>query len=422
MNFSGDPVAWLKEILINAGCSYNLSLIFSTTALVLFVLLLAWLSNIITKTIILGIVTSIVKKTKSKWDDIFLEEKVFTRMSHLAPAIVIWSMAGWALKAYPVWMIAVHKVAYVYMVLIGMVVMNSFIESWYKIYLTLPISKHRSIKGYSQLLKLVVIVIAALVLVSVIFNKRVGTIVAGLGALAAVIMLIFKDAILGLVASIQLSSNHMLQIGDWITMPVRGIDGEVEDMTLTTIKIRNFDKTIVTAPSYALVTESFQNWRGMNESGVRQIKRSFNIDARSIKFPDSGLMRKLERIPVLQKHLKASFDNTAYQEDKRAISEDFLFGTDQYTNLGLFRIYAEEYLKRHPLIDKKQSIIVRHMDPGSNGLPLQIYAYCSNNSWISYEHIQAGIFEHLFAVMGEFDLKVFQNPSGDDLAKLSGTN
>lgn len=414
MHFSGDPATWLKEILISAGLSYSFAVVVSTAALVLLVVFLAWFSNLIIRTIILRIVTHVVKKTKSQWDDIFLEEKVFTRLSHLAPALVIWSMAGWALKAYPVWMVAVHKLAYTYIVLICMVVMNSFVEAWYKIYLTLPISKHRPIKGYAQLVKLMIIIITILVLISVVFNKKVGTIIAGLGAMAAVIMLIFKDAILGLVASIQLSSNHMLRIGDWITIDNRGIDGEVEDMTLTTIKVRNFDKTIVTVPAYALVTESFQNWRGMNESGLRQIKRSINIDVRSIRFPDAGLVRKLEKIPVLKKYLSGPL--------KDVKGENIFTGSDRLTNLGLFRIYAEDYLRQYPGIDQTQTIIVRHKDPDNNGLPLQIYAFCSNNSWIPYEHIQADIFEHFFAVIGEFDLRVFQSPAGDDLVKLSETN
>ncbi len=409
MLFKNDPSIWLKEFFIDAGFSYSLSSILSTMGLVIIVIFLSWLSNLVAKTIILQIVTRIVKRTTSKWDDIFLEQKVFTRLSHLAPALVIWSMAGWALKAYPGWLITVQKLTYIYMVIIGIVVVNSFIESWHHIYMTLPISQNRHIKGYVQLIKLIVAVIALLIIISVVFRQEVSTIIAGLGAMAAVILLIFKDAILGLVASIQLSANNMLKVGDWITIPSRGVDGNVEDMTLTTVKVRNFDKTIVTVPAYTLVSESFQNWKGMEESGVRQIKRSmFLIDIRSIRFPDNDLKEKLLHFPVLRE-----YSEVHEAGDKK--------NETPMTNLGLFRVYVEDYLRNHPLIDKSQSILVKHVDLEGEGLPMQIYAYSNDNSWVTFEHLQSEIIEHLLVILNEFDLQVFQHPTGDDLLKLSKT-
>lgn len=409
MLLKNDPSIWLKEFFIDAGFSYGLSSILSTMGLVIIVIFLSWLSNLVAKTIILQIVTRIVKRTTSKWDDIFLEQKVFTRLSHLAPALVIWEMAGWALKAYPGWLITVQKLTYIYIVIVGIVVINSFIESWHRIYMTLPISQHRHIKGYVQLIKLIVAIIAGLVIISVVFRQEVSTIIAGLGAMAAVILLIFKDAILGLVASIQLSANNMLKVGDWITIPSRGVDGNVEDITLTTVKVRNFDKTIITVPAYTLVSESFQNWKGMEESGVRQIKRSmFLIDIRSIRFTDRDLKEKLLHFPVLKE----------YTADREAGDKKH---ETRITNLGLFRVYVEDYLRHHPQIDKSQSILVKHIDLQGEGLPLQIYAYSNDNSWVTYEHLQSEIIEHLLAMLNEFDLQVFQHPTGDDLLKLSKT-
>ncbi len=422
MHLINDPAIWLKELFINAGLSYNLSSIFSTTGLVLIVIFLSWLSNLVAKTIILNAVTIIVKRTTSTWDDVFLEQKVFTRLSHFAPALVIWFMAGWALKAYPGWLDAVRKLTYIYMVIAGTWVVNSFIESWHKIYLTIPISKHRTIKGYVQLVKLFVIVIAVLVIISVVFKKDVGTLIAGLGAMAAVLVLIFRDAILGLVASIQLSANNMLKVGDWITIPSRGIDGETEDITLTTVKVRNFDKTIITIPVYSLVSESFQNWKGMGESGVRQIKRSIFIDMRSIKFPDKLLLEKLAGFPFLKEHFDANDKENIKSVRAKSEAVRPLDGFSDLTNLGLFRIYAESYLKNHPLIDKKQTLVIRHKESEGNGLPLQIYAFSKNNSWVPYENLQSEIVEHLLAVINEFELKVFQHPTGDDIKTISGTN
>lgn len=422
MQFVNDPAVWLREVLYNAGLSYNLASIFSTGGLVLIVVILSFFINFVAKKIILSIVTRIVKRTASTWDDVFLEQKVFTRLSHLAPALVIWFMAAWALKGYPFWLNIVERLTYVYMVLTGMVVLNSFIEAWHKIYLTLPISQHRHIKGYVQVVKLIVVIIAILIIISFIFRIKVIAILTGLGAMAAVLMLIFKDAILGLVASIQLSANKMLKVGDWITIPSRGVDGITEDITLTTVKVRNFDKTIVTLPAYALVNESFQNWKGMEEANVRQIKRSIYIDMRSIKFADQQLVLKLSGYPAIKEHLdKIDFKKAKGNFLKKEHSDPMMVSYG-LTNLGLFRMYAESYLRQHPLIDNGEMLILRHRDPEGNGLPVQVFAFSRDRTFIAFENLQSEIIEHLLVMLTEFDLKVFQLPTGDDISSLAATN
>jgi miniconductance mechanosensitive channel len=422
MPLLNDPAIWFKELLINAGLSYSLSSFLSTVGLVLIVTLLSWLSNIVAKAIILKIVTRIVKKTTSTWDDIFLEQKVFSRMSHLAPALVIWFMAAWALKAYPTWLIFVHKLTYIYMVAIGTMVVLAFIEAWHKIYNTLSISQHRHIKGYVQLVKIFVVVIAVLVLVSVVFKKDISAILTSLGAMAAILILVFKDTLLGLVASIQLSADTMLKVNDWITIPKRDVDGLVTDITLNTVKIQNFDKTIITVPTYSLVNESFQNWKGMEESGIRQIKRHIFIDMRSIRFLDIDLTKKLTRIPVLKEYLEAAEKKYDWAGSGFDDPETPVFSSSHLTNLGVFRFYAEAYLKKHPMVDANQTVILRHRAPEGNGLPLQVYLFTKNNQFIPYENIQSEIFEHLLAIMNEFGLKVFQQPTGDDILAVSKNN
>ena len=422
MQFPNDPAIWLKELFINAGLSYSLAAFLSTAGLVFIVLFLSWIAYVIVKTVILNVVTRIIKKTTSAWDDVFLEQKVFHRLSHLAPALVIWFMAGWALDAYPGWLSAVRKMTYIYMVLTGMVVVNLFIESWHRIYLTLPISRHRNIKGFVQVVKLFIVLITLLVIISVIFRKEVGTIVAGMGAMAAVLLLIFKDAILGLVASIQLAGNDMLKIGDWITIPSRGVDGTTEDITLTTVKVRNFDKTIITIPVYSLVSESFQNWKGMQESGIRQMKRSISIDMRSIKFPDQALLEKIRVMPLMNDHFNEEGKSTGKPGKLKNENDEPLPGTPRLTNLGLFRIYAGSFLKNHAMVDKKETVIVRHREPEGNGLPLQVLAYALNNTWVPFENLQSEILEHLLATLNDFELKVFQHPTGDDINRLAETN
>ncbi|HUX96767.1 MAG TPA: mechanosensitive ion channel domain-containing protein [Bacteroidales bacterium] len=414
-----DPAIWLKDLFIKTGLSYSLSSLFSTIALVMIVLLVSWLTNVIAKFIISRVVTRILHRTKSTWADIFLENKVFSRMSHFAPAFVIWFSAGWVLEAYPLWMVFVHKVAYVYMVLVATIIMNSFIESWHKIYNTLPIAQHRHIKGYVQLLKISVVVLAILIIISVIFRKDITSILAGLGAMAAVLILVFKDTLLGLVASIQLSVNKMLSVGDWITIPAKEVDGTVTDISLNTVKVQNFDKTIITIPTYSLVNEPFQNWRGMEESGVRRIRRAIFIDMRSIRFVDAEFKAKLSKYPLLNEYFENSDRNSLDSPSDTNANSPF-FDHSAPTNLGLFRYYMESYLRFHPSIDPTQTLILRHRDPEGDGLPLQLIAFTKNNQLVPFENIQSEIFEHLLAIIDEFGLKVYQQATGDDLLSITG--
>ena len=413
-----DLAIWFKDLFVHAGFSYSFSSFLSTIALVLIVILLSWFSNIIAKAIILKVVTRIVKKTAVTWDDIFLEQKVFTRLSHFAPALVIWFMAAWALKAYPSWFLVVQKLTYIYMVIIGMVVINSFIEAWHEIYKTLPIARHRHIKGYVQLLKIIIVVVAILVIVSVIFKKDISTLIAGLGAMAAVLIFVFKDTLLGLVASIQLSADKMLKVGDWISIPRRDVDGIVSDITLNTVKVENFDKTIITVPTYSLVNDSFQNWNGMEEAGIRQVKRSVFIDLKSVRFLDKELKDKLYRVPALKDFIESKEIKSDLSGKDFDTTESPFFNSSQITNLGIFRFYTEAYLRQLPNVDRSQAIIMRQLPFEGNGLPLQLNLFTKNTEFISYENLQSEIVEHLLAIMNEFGLKAFQQPTGDELQTL----
>jgi miniconductance mechanosensitive channel len=412
-----DPGLWFRDLFLHAGLSYNLSSFLSTIALVLIVILLSWIANLVTKAIILKIVTRIVKKTTTTWDDIFLEQKVFTRLSHFAPALVIWFMAAWALKAYPTWMIFIHRLTYIYMIIIGMVVLNSFIEAWHEIYKTLPISRDRHIKGYVQLLKIFVILITSLVLISVIFKKDISALMTGIGAMAAVLILVFKDTLLGLVASIQLSADKMLKVGDWISIPRRDVDGIVSDITLNTVKVQNFDKTIITLPTYSLVNDSFQNWKGMEEAGIRQVKRSFFIDSKSIRFIDGELKSRLATVPVMKDFIDSG-EKMSVASNEADLNTTPFFNFSLVTNLGAFRFYTENYLRQHPLVDTGQTIIMRHRPSEGNGLHIQVNFFAKNTQFLSYENLQSDITEHLLVILNEFGLKVFQQPTGDDLLAI----
>ncbi|MBK7712840.1 MAG: mechanosensitive ion channel [Bacteroidales bacterium] len=412
-----DPSIWIKEFFIQAGLSYSLSSMLSTLALVVIVSILSWVANFIAKLLINTIVTRIVRRTTSQWDDIFLQAEGFYTSVTSCSCTGYMVHGRMGAKGYPVWLVAIHKMAYIYMVFAGMIVLLSFIEAWHQIYNTLAVAQHRHIKGYLQLVKFLVILVTILVVISVIFRKDISTIMAGLGAMAAVLILVFKDTLLGLVASIQLSADNMLRVGDWITIQKRDVDGLVIDITLNNVKIQNFDKTIINVPTYSLVNDSFQNWKGMEESGVRQIKRAIFIDMRSIRFLDKELRDKLFMIPSLKDYILSFEANRQVPES--AGNENLFFNSSRLTNLGVFRFYAESYIRKHPYIDTNQPFIVRHRPPEGNGLPLQVYGFSMNNQMVPYENIQSEIFEHLLAIINEFGLKVFQQPTGDDMLAIS---
>ncbi|MFO7852198.1 MAG: mechanosensitive ion channel family protein [Bacteroidota bacterium] len=414
-----DLSLFLRDLFRELGLSNGLSVFLVTIIIVIIVVILSWLSYIVTRFFIDKIVATAIRRTRFTWDDIFLESKVFRRLSHFAPAVVIYLMAGWALEPYPGWLTFVQKLTFLYMIIAGMLFLFSFVNAWHKIYLRLPVSKHRHIKGYLQLLNIFIGVVAALIMISVIFEKDVTSLVAGLGAMAAVLLLIFRDTILGLVASVQLSANKMVKIGDWISIPTRGADGTVTDISLNTVKVQNWDKTILTIPTYALVQESFQNWTGMEESGGRRIKRAIYIDIRSIGFLSRELIEKLKKIQILKDYIENKEQELRDFNKKHNIDDSVLVNGRRMTNVGTFRAYIQAYLHQHPKIHNDMTFLVRQLPTSEKGLPIEIYVFSNDQVWANYEAIQADIFDHLLAVVPEFGLRIFQNPTGDDFRLLT---
>jgi len=415
---SFDLSLFLKDLFMDLGLGESLSIFLRTILIGLIVLLLSWLAYIITRFIIDRVIVVVVRKTRFTWDDIFLETNVFSRLSHFAPAIVIWAMAGWVLDDYPGWLMLVQKLTYLYMIVASILFLYSFIDAWHKIYSTLPIAEHRNIKGYVQLVKIIITIVALILTIALLSNKEIGVLVAGLGAMAAVLILVFKDTILGLVASIQLSANKMVKVGDWIVLPSRGTDGTVIDISLNTVKVQNWDKTITTVPTYALVQESFHNWKGMEESGGRRIKRAINLDMKSVKFIDRELRKKLGKIRILKEYLERKESELNKYNAENGIDDSVLINGRRMTNLGTFRAYVEAYLHHHPKIHNDMTFLVRQLHPSDKGLPLEIYVFSNDQKWANYEAIQSDIFDHLLAVIPEFDLRVFQSPTGDDFKLL----
>lgn len=409
----------LTEWLISLGITGNLAAFIKTVIFLLIVIFLSFLANYVAKKIIVSFVTLIIKRTKTKWDDVFVENKVFTRLSHFAPALVIFYSAGLTFEEYPSFIEPIRNGAYIYMILIGLLVLDSFINALHTIYNFLPISKERHIKGFVQVVKIIVYFIGIMLIISVVFNTDLIKLFTGLGAMAAVLMFVFKDTILGFVASIQLSANNMVKPGDWIEMPKYQADGTVQEINLNTVKVQNWDKTISTIPTYALVSDAFNNWKGMEESGGRRIKRSISIDMKSVKFCAPEMLTKFKKIHVLKDYIESKEKELTEYNKKLNIDESVKVNGRRLTNLGIFRKYAERYLINHPRIHNDMTFLVRHLQPTDRGIPMEIYVFSNDQKWANYEAIQADIFDHILAVIPEFDLKVFQNPTGDDFQKLA---
>jgi miniconductance mechanosensitive channel len=417
-NFS-DPADWLRDLLFRSGIGESFSTFITAALLISVVLILSYLTNQLARLFIRKVIHRLIRRSRSKWDDIFVENRVFTRLSHLAPAFVIWMMAEWALADYPGWLDAVQKLSYVYVLAICAIVINSVLESFHQLYLRTPVAAHRHIKGYVQLAKILVVIIIILLIISLVFKQKVSSLVLGLGGMAAVLILIFQDTILGFVASIQLTGNQMVKIGDWITIPARGIDGDVIDMTLYTVKVQNFDKTIVTVPTHALIKESFQNWAGMAESGGRRIKRSIRIDMKSIRFMDEDLKSKLYKIQILRPYMDAKEAEIRKYNEENGIDDSCLVNGRRMTNIGTFRAYASAYLRKHPRVNTDMTFMVRQLPPDEKGLPIEIYVFSKHKEWVVYESIQSDIFDHLLAVVREFDLRIFEYPTGEDFGYIT---
>ncbi len=408
----------LYNYWIQIGLNKQIASTFNILIIILGIILLAWLSYLITKKLLVSIITKFIKRTKTDWDDLLLKRKVLTRISHLAPAIIVYFFIKYAFKESSQVVGFIQSATFIYMIIIGLLVLDSVINALNDIYEKLPWAKNRSIKGYIQIVKIFFYFIAIILILSILLDKSPSKLITGLGAVAAILLLVFKDTILGFVASIQLSANNMVGIGDWIEMPSRKADGTVFEITLNTVKVQNWDKTVSTIPTYALVNESFQNWKGMEESGGRRIKRSLNIDMRSIKFIDENLFEKLNKIQLIKPYLGKKVEELNEYNRKNNIDDSSLVNGRRITNIGTFRKYIEEYLKQHPKIHNNMTFLVRHLQPTETGLPIQIYVFSNDQKWANYESIQADIFDHILAIISEFELKVFQNPTGDDFQKL----
>jgi miniconductance mechanosensitive channel len=383
------------------------------------ILALSLAADFIARRIILRTLSRIIERTHWRWDDALLQRKVLKRIGHFAPAVVIYLLAPLALEGYDSASRFVTQLVLIYMIVLGLLVLDAALNVIVDVYRSQERTRHVPIRSFIQVIKLVAVFIGIVFIVSIILDKTPLFLLSGLGALTAVLMLVFKDAILGFVAGIQLTANRMVARGDWIEMAKYGADGDVLDVTLTTVKVQNWDKTITTIPTYALISDAFKNWRGMAESGGRRIKRAINIDMNSIRLCDDVLLARLERIHLLTDYIRTKREQVAAYNREHSIDEDCLVNGRRLTNVGTYRAYIVAFLRQHPMINQDMTFLVRQLAPTSQGLPLEIYVFSKDKVWANYEAIQADIFDHLLAVTHEFDLHVFQQPAGTDFRLLA---
>lgn len=378
-------------------------------------LLLAISVSLIARYIALKIVVRIIakaaKKSKVNWDNTLVENKVFHRLANLLLPIILHSFSF----AFPDNAPILKKIIYTLTIVFLVLVIDSTLNATDQIYRAYEISKARPIKGLLQVIKVAVFIIGGIILIATLVGESPMVLLGGIGAMTAVTSLIFKDAILGFVAGIQLSANDMVRIGDWIEMPQQAADGTVIDLSLTTVKVENFDKTITSIPAYALVSDAFINWRGMQNAGGRRIMRSINIDANSVKLCDDEMIERFKKIKLLSNYIdERSKEIEQYNKNNNFDLSVHVNGR-RMTNLGVFRAYIGEYLKNNQSIRRDMIIMVRQLSATENGIPLQVYAFTNTVEWVKYETIQADIFDHLYSVADEFGLFVFQNPTGNDI-------
>ena len=388
------------------------------TAIALIILILfAALANFIAKRIIVRGIRHLITKFKSPNQSIFAQHSVTQRFANIVPAIVIMNGITTIPHLPEKFISFVQMGAQAFIFLTLALTVSEALNIFNLIYQRNPKSRNKPIKGYLQLVKLILFVVCGLMILGTFLKKDVFTRLAGFGAMAAVLMLVFQNTILSLVASVQIASYDMVRIGDWIEMPSLNADGDVIDMSLHTVTVQNFDKTFTTIPTNKLVTDTFRNWRGMSESGCRRIKRSLFLDQSSVHFMSDQEQQKLKDFLLLDQYLDAK--KSEIEEFNNHLSNQSKYNQRRLTNLGTFRAYVEFYLRQHQGIAQNQTILVRQMQPTSEGLPLEIYAFTNTIAWASYEAIQSDIFDHLIAIIPEFGLRIYQAPSGHDFQVLS---
>jgi miniconductance mechanosensitive channel len=407
-----------REFIEAVGDWFEAHPVIETVAAIGALLALAWLSDVVARRYILRALKRIFERTPVDWDNIVYRAGVFTRLSHLVPVALVY-LGITLVPGLPAGVVnVVRDLAMVLVVFIVMRSADGLINAAELIYKEFPFSRNRPIKGWLQILKIFLYITGALLIVAIVLGQSPLVLLGGFGAMTAVLMIVFKDTILSVVASIQIASNDMIRIGDWVEMPKYGADGDVVEIALHTVKIQNWDKTVTTIPTHAFITDWFRNWRYMSESGGRRIKRDLHIDQSTIRFLTEEEAERFKRFELLKSYIAEKED--LLEEANRPLAEmdGDPVNAHRLTNIGTLRAYILAYLRAHPSINQGMTLLVRQREPTPDGLPIQIYCFTATTRWAEYEGIQSDIFDHILAIVPEFGLRVFQHPSGQDIHEV----
>ena len=410
----------LSSWLVRSGLDPQYGDLLARLAALVGLLLICALALRITRSVALRILGAVTARTGTKWDDELVRAGVFARLAYVVPVILFDRGAREIfddnLEASQV----VAMLVSVSLAVIAVAVGSALLKAVGEIYESYPIARRVPIRTFLQVLQVALFLLGGITVLSVILGKSPVVFFSGIGASMAILMFVFKDAILGFVAGVQLSANNMVKRGDWIEMPSQGADGDVLDVGWTTVKVQNWDKTITTIPTSSLVSESFKNWRGMSESGGRRIKRSVSIDMTSVRFCDQELLERFQCIHLLDDYLERQLEEVHEHNQTTEADTSMLINGRHLTNVGTFRAYLVAYLRQSAEIHQDMTFLVRQLQPTDKGLPIEIYVFSNDQAWANYEAIQADIFDHVLAVLPLFDLRIFQAPTGADMRAISG--
>ena len=407
-----NPELWMEDLLTSMGLGLEMTHYVLLGIGSILLLVVCAIGNFVTKKFIVQGIQKLIENSKNDWDDIFLKNKVFNSLSTLVPLILIQYLSVPILSNFSFLIPFIHIVVKVSLVWVITSVLVKALKALEEVSTKIPSFKDKPIVSYIQLASVMIYIVASILIFATILDKDPLALLGALGALTAVLMLVFKDTILGLVASIQISSNDMVRVGDWVSMPKYGTDGDVLEITLNTVKIQNWDKTISTIPTYAFISDSFKNWRGMTDSKGRRIKRSLNIDMTSIKFCTDEEIVHYKSVEMLKDYIESAQTEIAEHNATNSHDKSSLLNGRNLTNIGLFREYAHQYLSANKNLRNDLTLMVRQLEPTENGLPIEVYCFSNNIAWADYERIQADIFDHLLSSVSSFNLEIFQNPTG----------
>lgn len=381
----------------------------------------ALIADLVAKRLLVRLLSGLAMRTRSTWDDALIEQRVFSHFAQCVPAVVVMIGAKWIPGIGDGTLHVIENVALAYLALMITLALGALMSAANSIYEQYPMAKNRPLTGYVQVAKIILYCLGAILVISALLDRSPLLFLSGLGAMTAVLILVFRDTILSLVASIQLIGNDMVRVGDWIEMPDANADGDVIEVALHTVKVQNWDKTITTIPTHKLISESFRNWRGMSESGGRRIKRSLLLDQNSIRFLTDDETAKFKRFALLKDYITEKQQELSTEKSDLNSDEASAVNLRRLTNIGTFRAYIVSYLRGRADISDTLTFLVRQLPPHADGLAIEIYVFTNTTEWVAYEGIQADIFDHLLAIIPEFGLRVFQNPSGMDVRALGST-